>query len=174
MSKPIKHTSAFDHVAALRKQIATLQAERNDLTASKRSRAEVATMLDATVSSWALTGHATLAREVNRAAAGLPVELLSLHGTVPIAATPGAASVRLQAGPLLVALMGTDAIKSALAASLSAVPEGVPTAARLARIREIAMELDKLEAEEESLIEVADGAIERRADARPEIVLAVS
>lgn len=174
MSKPTKQPNASDQVAVLRKQIATLQAERNELTACKKSRAEVAAMLDAMLSSWSHTGHASLAREVNRAAAGLPVELLSLHGTVPIAAAPGAANVSLSAGPLLVALLGTDAIKNALAASLSAVPEGLPTAARLARIREIATELDKLEAEEESLIAVADGAIERRADVRPEIVLAVS
>jgi hypothetical protein len=174
MSKPIKQLTAFDQVVTLRERIAKLQAERIRLTASKRSRAEVATMLDATVSSWALTGHAVLAREVNRAAAGLPVELLSLRGVVPVPAAPGAASISLSAGPLLVALMGADAVKSALAATLSTVPEGMPTTARLARIAEIASELNKLEAEEEALIDAADGAIERRADARPEIILAVA
>jgi hypothetical protein len=165
MSKPIKQLTAFDQVVTLRERIAKLQAERIRLTASKRSRAEVATMLDATVSSWALTGHAVLAREVNRAAAGLPVELLSLRGVVPVPAAPGAASISLSAA---------DAVKSALAATLSTVPEGMPTTARLARIAEIASELNKLEAEEEALIDAADGAIERRADARPEIILAVA
>ena len=135
----------------LRLKIAKLQAERDELSRLKRSRAEVSTTLEAVVAQWLSAGAASIELEVQRAALGEPFALL---GTL---------------GPLMVAMMGTDAVKAAFEPALAALPEGMPTAQRLERLKVIADDLDRLETDEEQLV-VSTG-VERRPDARPEIVL---
>ena len=108
---------------------------------------------------WATAGHASLTRELEKAALGEPSEPLSLRGVVNI-------------GPLMVAMLGTDTVKAALMGYLGTLPEGTATAPRLARLQAIAIELDQLETDEESMVDAND--LERRPDARPEIVLAVA
>ena len=143
------------NILALRKRIESLQAERAELQAQTRSRAEVSTLLDGMVTAWARAGQAALSREVHNAATGQPSQPLTLRDQ--------------NLGPLMVALLGAENVALALQGALLSVPEGLPSAARLARIAEIGTILDKLETEEESLI---DGSgFERRPDARPEIVL---
>lgn len=152
----------------LRKRIAALQEERLELDQQKRSRSEVAAQIEAMVASWGYTGTGMLSREVQRAATGVPSEPLTLRTVAPVAA--GVAQINLNAGPLLVAILGTEVVKAALLASLCTVPEGMPSAARVARMAEIGAELDRLEIEEERLC--TETGAERRPDARPEIVLA--
>lgn len=159
-------------IDTLRKKIAALQAERDTLNAQKRSRSEVAAMLDSMVTQWATAGQSTLSRELQRATMGGASEPLTLRGVAPIASAPGAVQINLNVGPLLVVLLGQDAVKAALIASLGTLPEGMPSVQRLERLSAISAELDRLETEEEALVE-AHG-IERRTDARPEIVLAVA
>lgn len=138
-------------IESLRKRIATLQAERDELGTQKRSRAEVAVLLDSMIAQSFAAGAAILSRELQKAALGEPF-------------TPLANST-----PVLVALLGQDAIKSALKNALGEVAEGMPTKDRLERLSVIDTELDNLETQEESLCEL-DG-IERRANARAEIIL---
>jgi len=165
MSRPPK-------IEALRKQIATLQAEHLELTNQKRSRKEVAMMLDAMVNQWAATGMQGIARDLMRAANGEPSEPLTLRAAAPVAAAPGVAQISLNLGPMLVALVGAESVKTAFISALGTLPEGMDRTPRLARLSAIADELDTLELEEEGLIVASAGAIERRADARPEIILA--
>lgn len=158
-------------IETLRKRIAALQAERAELESQTRSRAEVVTTLEGLIAQWSAMGAATIARELERLALGQPAEPLTMRKAVPVGAAPGVAPVSVNFGPLMVALLGADAVKSALMGFVQAIPEGVPTAQRLARLAEIGEELDRLESEEESMVVASGGTIERRANARPEIIL---
>lgn len=161
------------NIDALRKQIAALQAEHLELSSQKFSRPEVSATLDSMIANWSKAGLQSMVRDLTRAANGEPVAPLTLRAAAPVAAAPGVAQVNLNLGPLLVAMLGAEAVKAALAGALGTLPEGMPRAARLDRLSAIAAELDRLEADEEALIDAAGGAIERRPDARPEIILAV-
>lgn len=144
MSRPLS-------IDSLRKRIAALQAERDTLLTQTRSRAEVAILLESLVAQSFAAGNATVARELQKASMGAPF-------------TPLVNSV-----PVLVALMGHDAVKSALRGPLEAIPLGMPTAERLSRLEVIESELFDLETREESICD-SEG-IERRPNARPEIIL---
>ena len=162
-----------EEIEALRARIAALQAERRTIALQARARAEVRAEIERTVAHWSLLGAATLTREVQRAALGAAPELLTAHGAGPAAG--GVANMRLDLGPLLVSVLGAAAVRKALLATLDAVPEGLDAEARAARLAEIDADLDRLEAEEEKLVEMSelDGdPIARRPDARPEIILA--
>lgn len=162
-----------DEVAALRERISALQAERQTLVFQARTRAEVRAEIEATVAHWQTIGAASLTRELQRAALGAAPDLLTAHGTGPAAG--GVAHVRLDLGPLLTAVLGPAAVRKALLATLDAVPEGMPAEARAARLAAIDADLEKLERDEERLVEMSqlDGdPIARRPDARPEIILA--
>lgn len=161
-----------EEVEALRARIAALQPERQTLVLQARTRAEVRAEIERTVAHWQERGAAALTRELQRAALGAAPDLLTADGTGPAAG--GVAHVRLDLGPLLVAVLGPAAVRKALVGALDAVPEGMPAEARAARLAEIDAELGQLEAEEERLVEMSelDGdPIARRPDARAEIVL---
>lgn len=168
----------MDHrqqVAALRDRIAALQSERATIAQQARTRADVRAEIERTIAQWQERGAATLAREVQRAALGAAPELLTAHGAGPAAG--GVAHVRLDLGPLLVSVLGAGAMRKALLATLDAVPEGLDAAARAGRLAAIDADLDTTEREEERLIceaELLGDEIERRADARPEILLALT
>ena len=164
MSRPL-------NIDKLRAHIRALQAERDTLTTQTRSRAEVAAMLDRMIDNAATAGAAMLASEIASAVAGGPVAPLNLRGIAPVPRAPGVASVNLNAAPLLVALLGPLAVKAALSGAVASIPEGMPAADRLARLEAIGADLDRLETEEEALC--TRDSIDRRPDARPEVVLGV-
>jgi hypothetical protein len=139
-------------INTLRDSIRALQAERAELLRQKRSRAEVGDALDALVTHWQGEGQRILARELQRLAEGGPGDPLG-----PL-------------GPVLTLLLGPDAVKAALASQLADVPEGLPPQARADALVKTGVALDRAEREEEKLCE-AEG-LDRRPDARPEIVLA--
>lgn len=145
-------------IETLRTRIAALQAEREALTAQRRSRSEIAEHITRTVDQWSTAGTASILQDLKRLAAGQPADLLSARGPV------------LNLGPVLCALLGADQVKGGILASLPGIPESLGTADRLARIREIDASLDDLETQEEKLI-VKAGDIERRVNCRPEIVM---
>jgi hypothetical protein len=157
----------------LRQQISALQAERVELSSQTRSRDEVAAIVDTMIAGWSAAGLQAIGRDLMRAANGEPVEALTLRSAAPVAAAPGVAQISLNLGPMLVAMLGAGAVKAAFAGVLCTLPEGTDRAKRLDRLGGIALELDALETEEELLIVAAAGAIDRRPDARPEIILAV-
>lgn len=163
-----------EEVEALRVCIAALHADRTALQAQQRNRAAVGATVAALVDRWHAAGVDALGREIQRAAAGGPPDLMSVHGAVIIPKAPGVSPLSLDLGPLLTALLGPKAITRALAGLLDQVPEGLDATARADRLTTIERELDRLEAEEERAIEMSelDGdPIERRPDARPEIIL---
>lgn len=146
-------------IETLRTRIAALQAEREALTAQRRSRAEIEAHVSRTVDQWSTAGKASILQDLQRLAAGQPADLLSARGPV------------LSMGPLLCALLSADHVKAGILATLPGIPDSLDTAARLARIRELDASLDDLETQEEQLIVKSDGDIQRRVNCRPEIVL---
>lgn len=88
--------------------------------------------------------------------------------------TFGVPTVSIQ---VLAALLGAKSLTAATCQHLSTVPEALDTRARAARITETAQELNTLERAEEdevSRMEAQGVPVARRADARPEIVLAIT
>lgn len=137
-------------IESLRKKIAELQAERDTLSAQKRSRAEVEAIVGEQIAHLHAKGTEALAVQVQRLAAGQPAQfVLSLE--------------------MLVALVGVTATHKVFADPLSVIPASVPTSDRLERLQSINAELDALETAEEEIC-VSDG-IERRENARAEIIL---
>ena len=76
---------------------------------------------------------------------------------------------------LLISVLGKAAIKKTLSALVDELPDGLEPVAKAKRLAAIEAELLRLEIEEEEFIvelEQAGETILRRADARPEIILA--
>lgn len=156
-------------VQALRVRIAALKDEQSSLTAQLRSPGEVAAHVKNCVATWERNAQATMRRTLVALAYGranlMHADVIEGHSSAPS---------EVDLGPLMVAMIGADKVASVLLADLAAVPEGLPSAERDARLKAIAAELFELEVEEERLIceTEAEGApIQRRGDARPEIVL---
>lgn len=166
--------NATEQVEALRKKITALQLERETLNSQKRSRDEVVTQLDAQLSEWKAAGIRNFTRDLQKSASGQPTDFLAVRGTAFVQAAPGTAPFNLNLGPLLVALLGENVVRAAILRDLKQLPEGLSAGASKARIRAISSELDQLEAQEEALIDASNGALERRPDARPEIILTVN
>jgi hypothetical protein len=138
----------------LRTEIAQLQAERDQLAPWRKSRADVGAVLEGQVKRYAEQGAAHFATEAARCAQGGAPDPFAVYVD----------GRRVDLGPLLVALVGATPVRKALAAALANMPEDVT-----ARIAEIERALDTLEEEEERLC-VAHN-LDRRPDARPEIIL---
>ena len=170
----MRKTSKPQQIDGLRETIKALQAERSTLLAQPRSRVEIVAAVDDWVTHSQQQGDAAMHREVAKLAAGQPAELLRVKGLS--VGSAGAAVATIDLGPMLVALLGADAVRAAFLARMETLPEGMDTTARRLRLAEIDAELDTLEAEEEREIETSESTswpIARRADARPEIVLAL-
>jgi len=142
-------------IETLRARIAIVQAERAALLRQKRNRAQVIQAIDDLVQHWAAEGADTVARELLRAAEGGPPDPLRL---------------KTDMGPMFAMLLGADAVRAALLSGIEAVPVGFDAQDRADKLVTLGVELDRLEKDEERLCE-AEG-IDRRPDARPEIVLA--
>lgn len=159
-------------VSDIRGDIRSLLAERANLAKHRFNRQETAARIESMVSGFEIEGRTAMQFALRSIAVGNERgDLLHLPGT------PGAHGiVSIPVGPLLVHMLGAGAVRNALLAELDAVPDLPPAAERAARINEIDAELDRLETAEEALIvesETTAHPIDRRADARPEIVLAV-
>ncbi len=162
----------MDRFNELREQIADLQREQRDLSSVRRSRAEVAAHVKKTVERWGAEAAKTNRLDLGELAHGHAL-LGHVEVTLGVGNSPSFADV----GPLLVLLLGAQKVSTALLAGIDSVPEGLPTEQRERRLAEISAELDRLEAGEERLIlasEAAGAPVLRRADARPEIVLALA
>jgi hypothetical protein len=164
-----------EQVVALRETIATRQRERQALLKQSRSRTEVVAVVDQLVQHWDAEGCSALATELLRVAEGGPPEFLTVKGIAVVPSAPCAASFAIDLSPILVSVLGAAAVRAAILDAIEQVPTGLPASERRTRVREIDAELDQLEGDEERLIEESEAAgrpIARRADARPEIVLA--
>ncbi|ODV42264.1 hypothetical protein AWV79_28230 [Cupriavidus sp. UYMMa02A] len=164
-------------IEGIRSQISALHAERAALVAQPVSRAEVLRRVDGVLDHYHQQGMAALSTELQRAAVGGRVDLFALQGNALMDGKPGALPLSLDAGALLVALIGVAPLRKLIVQAAECVPAGVETKARNARLAMIAAELDALERDEEHLIvlsEIDGSPIDRRFDARPEIVLAAA
>lgn len=166
-------TTYEQHVADLREQIAALQDERARLRALPRDRATVEQIVRQTVAAWHAEGSAHVERELSKVARGSAHALLVAQGLV----APSTASVpqpfALSLGPMLVAVLGAEAVERALLRFVDETPAGMPVHERDARLAEIADELDRLERDEEKTIVEAEREgeqIARRRNARPDII----
>lgn len=148
------------NLTQVRQRIAALQAERAALTTNRRTRHEVAAMLDRKLSAWQRGAATLVQREVAALLAGRPASMMRVRIT----------GDSIDLGPLILLAVDPDRLRAALTAALTDAAPGddVPDAA--GRVAEIAAELDRLETIEERLC-VEKGAA-RRPDARPEIILA--
>lgn len=135
-------------------------------------RAEVVPMLAATVDDWDRTARGELARAIADLAAGGKRSGLLVADVHSGTRERGATAML---GPLLVLLCGKDRVSEVLTLAAEVVPEGPSLAERKQKLATLRDELDQLEREEERLIVEAEREgvrLMRRADARPEIVLA--
>ena len=139
-------------IEKLRADIARLQAERAELLRVKRSRTEVGECIQHLAAHWHSEGQRILTRELQRLSEGGPGDPLGTFG------------------PLIAMMVGRDAVAAALTAALPTVPEGLPPQARADALVTNGVALDRAERAEEAICE-AEG-IDRRPDARPEIMLA--
>lgn len=165
----------MEELNQLRTRIATLQAERDAINGLRRSREQVNGALDAWLSTAEVQGKAALQLAVDRAQAGQSFAPCHVQGNAAVFELPGAAPFSLDLGPLLIALMGKAVIQKRLAILIDALPDGMAPQEKAKRLAEIERELDEIEADEEALIveiEQAGESVLRRADARPEIILA--
>jgi len=152
-------------LAELRQRIAAHQQERTTLTNQKRSRGEVQACMQRAAEGWREAGERTLRQQAREIAGGEAPQMLAEFVGI---------NDRVSIGSALALVLGADAVATALQKYTEHIPEGLDKPAREARLAEIGAELDALEAEEERLIEEAEAAgeyIERRPDARPEIIL---
>ena len=120
-------------------------------------------------------GRAALQLAVDRAMDGQAFAPLYAQGNAAVFQSPGAAPFSLDMGPLLISVLGKAAIKKTLSALVAELPDGLEPVAKAKRLAAIEAELLRLETEEEEIIvelEQAGETILRRADARPEIILA--
>ncbi len=150
----------------IRARIAALHDEQRGIALTGRNRGEVVALINQAVDAWQDGAARMLTLQIDKAAAGQPF--------APYAVTIGGKAIDL--GPILVSLMGAEPVRRKLHASAQSLPVGLSHAERVDRLTAIGAELDTLEAEEERLIvesEATDSPVQRRPDARPEIVLAV-
>lgn len=133
------------NIESLRAEICQLSAERDQIASQKRSRAEIRSMVENQLTQRADTDRNHMLRQLAFAAAGQPFDVTRYQ---PFSIDP-----------------------QALERALESVPEGMSPDERTARLDALSERLDTLELQEERLICASGGAISRRADARPEIVL---
>lgn len=162
-------------VATLRESITQLQAERSDCLRRKLSRDEAKAHFEAVCENAAERAGHVAHCDAGRLMAGASghsalLALAGHHG-----ARYDEATLR-DVFALICAALGRKALRGLYLPALDALPAGLDAKPKVVRLVEIASELDRLEAQEERLIcEAAEQGVEiqRRADARPEIVLAV-
>lgn len=148
-------------IETLRLRIAALIAERHALRNAPPTTAEQRANVRAWCRAQAAEAQAGLAYRVET---GDFADLLAVRVT----------GNRVDLAPTLAALIGPDGLADALCKHIADTPDGMAAEDREARIVEIGRALDDLETQEERLIEASESAgrpVDRRGDARPEIVL---
>ena len=169
-----KEQSPSARVATLRAQRTRLCIEYNQLSEQNRSRREVMDYVAQQVADMEQRGRTARLRDLDLIARGARPNLLRVGGSAHTPAHALVAKVSADLGPLLVSLLGPASIEAALLRDIESIPEGLAPAEKAARLAEIEAELDRLEREEEALIEASAESgepIPRRADANPAIVL---
>lgn len=153
-------------IAGKRGKIDSLNREYSALDAQKNSRKEVCALAERQISALQRQGQKQAARNLVLLAYGEKPALLAadVQGVYP----------KADLGPVLACLYSVDQLREFLLAGIEEIPEGLDAADKAQRLQEIEAELLDLEREEEALIVESENdgqPIQRRRDARPEIVL---
>jgi hypothetical protein len=161
-------TTLEEQLRDLRARIGLLKSEQQIVWQQARSRNEVCSEVRKKVAGWYANFERRSRLHLRQLAAG--------HMSVPLL-RGDVYYDEVNLAEVLAGVVGPERIEAALLRHIDAeVPPGLDSAARSQRLFEIAAELDALEAEEEALIEASErtGApLERRPDARPDVVLGV-
>lgn len=151
-------------VEIARARVLALLREIAELEAMGPSRAELRSRLAADLTEKEARGHHALGRRVMD-----PGERAHAGGLL--------APVSGDMLPVLLALLGTDAVLAALDRHVAAQPEGLDASTRAARLAELRAALFDAELAEEAAIVAAEAEgldVQRRADADPAAVLHVA
>lgn len=153
-------------ISSLRGQIKKLRDERDALTAQTRSRNEVRALVERQIAALQQQGQKQAARTLVRLAYGEMPTLLAaeVKGAFPQA----------DLGAVLASLLAADELRKFLLAGIEEIPESLDAADKAKHLQEIEASLLDLEREEEALIVESENCgqpVQRRRDARPEIVL---
>ncbi|MDP9919817.1 hypothetical protein J2W24_005497 [Variovorax boronicumulans] len=143
----------------VRVDLASLATARKTLIDHPRSRADCVALMDRKIAEWQEAADRKNRANWLEVAQGERPRFLALE--------------TWDYGPLALTLLGADTLRASLLRTVDAAPEG---ANREARLKQLGVELDKVEREEERLIcqlEQLGQPVLRRRDARPEIVLSV-
>lgn len=156
-------TTKIDHN---RGEQGLLRRERAALTAQTRSRNEVRALVERQIAALQQQGQKQATRTLVRLAYGEMPTLLAaeVQGVFPQA----------DLGAVLASMHAADELRKFLLAGIDEIPEGLDAANKAKRLQEIEAALLDLEREEEALIVESErngDAVQRRRDARPEIVL---
>lgn len=158
----------MDKLTQIRARIAAIQSEQKMLEEQKRSRKQIGEYLDAVIEHAATKAADHLRTNTARAASGVMADFFTVYGM----SVQGPVAVNM--APLLVMMMGADAVRKAAGQALAAIPEGAAPLARARQIKELADTLHTACMEEESLIREAERRgeiIAYRADADPAYAL---
>lgn len=161
--------SALDKVRGV---IRELQGKLSAVQNQKRSRAEVKAYIGAAIDRWVSAANQQEARRLYACVAGEPVQFLTVHATVHT--DTGAQRVSFDMGPVMVAMLGPDAVRDVLQRRLADLPEGMQAESRADAIAHLEHELSEQAAKEEGLLRDcwAEGdRVDYRPDADPAVVL---
>jgi hypothetical protein len=153
-------------ISANRKLQSELREQISDLRARVRDRAKVVALVEAALAAWSESAQRRMDLEILKAASGRPI-------------TPFVLPDRLNGidlGAMLVGVVGAGVLRDSFMARIDAKMPGMSEGERDQRAADLTAQLDALERDEERLIcasEAAGAPIQRRPDARPEIVLGV-
>lgn len=152
-------------VAAIRAQIRDLQSRRVEIEGAPISRAERAELLRQHFDGLASQHQRALRHQLS----------LFGHGEIgrPFSVAGGPT---LDLAPMLAAVLGADALLTALAPHLAALPEGIGATEKAQQLAELDAELLRLAHAEQDVIDAAEAVgepVAYRADADPAIVLRI-
>jgi len=149
-----------EKITQVRDHIAAIKSEQEAIEAQRRSRKEIGTHVDDSITHWSAAADAIIKTNMARAAAGYPSEFLTVH----------VRGMAVDLGPLFVLLVGPDAVRKSLSKGLMTLPEGLSPLVRTRRLHELGESLHVAQQNEESLIREAEGMDEitlYRPDADP-------
>jgi hypothetical protein len=163
----------LEQVTKTRERIQELKAELARVTAQPRSRQQVLEHVRESVRAIGPFAESENMLTLERLAAGQPANLLTVKASAMT--THGPVTVTVDLLPVMVRLLGVDAVHKALLTGVDGIDKGLPPTARKHQMQSIAASLDDLQTQEEHLIREAalDGCdIARRLDAEARFVLA--
>lgn len=163
-----------DQITKTREQIQGLETEHARLISQPRSRQQVTEFVRDGVRAIEPFATSETSLTLEHLSAGQQADLLTVNAS---AMTPqGPVHVTIDLLPLMVRLLGVDAVSKALLVGIDNIPAGLTPATRETQMAAITAELDGLQAREESLIREAAQSgqdIPRRLDADARFVLAL-